>query len=107
VRWWIRAFPSTTPARSVVPPRSTPITDPPFIARRYSAMSDSPQRSARPSEPPPAYTKYRARPRLFDRGGDALARFRRDGDGPPGAPPTRRRPITWRRALKWLAVAIV
>jgi len=70
-------------------------------------MSDSPQRSARPSEPPPAYTKYRARPRLFDRGGDALARFRRDGEGPPGAPPTRRRPITWRRALKWLAVAIV
>jgi LCP family protein required for cell wall assembly len=65
-------------------------------------MPDSP-------EPPPAYTKYRARPRLLDRGGDALARFRRGEDGRrPGIEPHRhRKPFTWKRALKWVVLAVV
>src|SRR3954471_11561341 len=57
-------------------------------------------------EPPPSYTRYRARPRLFDRKGDALARLRRDG-GRPGAPTRPRRPITVGRVVKWLAIAAV
>ena len=62
-----------------------------------------------PPEPPPQYTKYRARPRVFSRGGDPLARFRRNGSGqPPGdKPPKPRKPITVGRVLKWLAVGIV
>jgi LCP family protein required for cell wall assembly len=65
-------------------------------------MPDSP-------EPPPAYTRYRARPRLLDRGGDALARFRRGEDGrrPAVEPHKRRKPFTWKRALKWVVLAIV
>src|SRR4051812_8325555 len=62
-------------------------------------MSVPPERP----EEPPRYTKYRARPRLFDRGGDAFARFRereRGGDGPKVS-----KPITARRVLKWLAIA--
>ena len=59
---------------------------------------------------PPQYTKYRSRPSL-------LSRLRRDkdapaGDGvrPPGervprAPGTRR-PVTWKRVAKWVAVAV-
>ena len=54
---------------------------------------------------PPQYTKYRSRPRLFDRGGDTLKRFR-DRERKPSEPGTRK-PITWRRALKWIALAIV
>src|SRR3954451_15558057 len=57
-------------------------------------------------EPPPSYTRYRARPRLFDRKGDAVARLRRDGDR-PGGPPRPRRPITVGRVVKWLAIAAV
>src|SRR5436190_6394951 len=57
-------------------------------------------------EPPPSYRKYRARPRLFERKGDALARLRRDGDR-PGAPSRPRKPITVGRVLKWLAVGAV
>src|SRR4051812_8303294 len=57
-------------------------------------------------EPPPSYTRYRARPRLFDRKGDTLARLRRDG-GRPGAPTRPRRPITVGRVVKWLAIAAV
>src|SRR3954468_20201973 len=57
-------------------------------------------------EPPPSYKRYRARPRLFDRKGDALARLRRDG-GRPGAPTRPRRPITVGRVVKWLAIAAV
>ena len=70
-------------------------------------MSEPPQRSGRPLKEPPAYTKYRARPRLLDRGGDALGRLRRDGGRPPlGEPGRRRKPLTWRRALKWLVVGV-
>jgi LCP family protein required for cell wall assembly len=59
-----------------------------------------------PPEPPPSYTKYRARPGLFDRGGDALARFRRGEKRPDDGPSRPRRPITLGRVLKWLAVAV-
>src|SRR4051794_9264242 len=59
-----------------------------------------------PPPSPPSYTKYRARPRLLDRGGDQLARLRRDGDRPPGVAPPRR-PITVRRVLKWLAIGVI
>ncbi len=70
-------------------------------------MSEPPQRSGRPLKEPPAYTKYRARPRLLDRGGDALGRLRRDGGRSPlGEPGRRRKPLTWRRALKWLLVGV-
>src|SRR3954468_14162392 len=57
-------------------------------------------------ESPPSYTRYRARPRLFDRKGDALARLRRGG-ARPGGPSRRRKPITVGRAVKWLAIAAV
>src|SRR3954451_10983613 len=57
-------------------------------------------------EPPPSYTRYRARPRVFDRKGDALARLRRDG-GRPGAPTRPRSPITVGRVVKWLAIAAI
>jgi LCP family protein required for cell wall assembly len=60
-----------------------------------------------PPEPPPSYTKYRARPGLFDRRGDVLARLRRDGKRPDGAPGRTRKPITVGRVLKWLVVAVV
>ena len=56
-------------------------------------------------EPAPRYTKYRARPRLFDRGADALARFRRGGRRSRGV--KTRRPFTVRRVLKWVALAVV
>jgi LCP family protein required for cell wall assembly len=55
-------------------------------------------------EPPPTYTKYRARPRLLDRGGDTLGRLRRRPGEDPGK---RRRPITWGRVVKWVVLAIV
>ena len=63
-------------------------------------MSVPPERP----EEPPRYTKYRARPRLFDRGGDAFARFRgrERGKRPAGA----KRPITVGRVLKWVAIAV-
>ncbi len=60
---------------------------------------------------PPKYTKYRARPSVF-------SRFRRDEkprpDRPDGRPPREpaprmpgaRKPITGRRVLKWLALAL-
>jgi len=56
------------------------------------------------SDPPPTYTRYRARPRLFDRGGDSLARLRRREDGGPGGPGRTRKPITVGRVLKWIAL---
>ena len=55
-------------------------------------------------EPPPSYTKYRARPRLLDRGGDTFERLRRSGGEEPGK---RRKPITWGRVVKWVVLAIV
>src|SRR3954469_14473175 len=88
------------PARSFVPPRSTPITQPPrILSPPYSAMSV-------PPEPPPTYTKYRARPVLFARRGDVLERSRRGEKRPDGKPPKRRKPITVGRVLKWLGVAL-
>jgi LCP family protein required for cell wall assembly len=69
----------------------------------------------RPPEPPedrPKYTLYRTRPRFLGGragGEDALAALRRREPRP--APGGRRRlslrgPWTWRRALKWLALAL-
>src|SRR4051794_21419360 len=55
-------------------------------------------------ESPPTYTKYRARPRLLDRGGSTLDRLRR---GPGEEPGKQRRPITWGRVVKWLVLAIL
>src|SRR4051794_53647 len=52
---------------------------------------------------PPTYRKYRARPRLLDRGGDTLGRLRR---GPGDEPGRRRKPITWGRVLKWVVLAV-
>jgi LCP family protein required for cell wall assembly len=54
---------------------------------------------------PPQYTKYRARPRLLPRrGGDEIADLRRS-DGRP--PRTGGRRWTWKRVLKWVAIAVV
>ena len=55
-------------------------------------------------ESPPTYTKYRARPRLLNRGGNPLERLRR---GPGEDPGRQRRPITWGRVVKWLVLAIL
>jgi LCP family protein required for cell wall assembly len=63
-------------------------------------MSVPPERP----EEPPRYTKYRARPRLFDRGGDALARLRERDRGAGGG--RVRKPITVGRVVKWLALAV-
>jgi LCP family protein required for cell wall assembly len=65
-------------------------------------------RLRREPQPPPSYTKYRARPRLLPgRGGDAIADLRHDDDdGGGGTRPSVPR-VSWRRALKWLAVAVV
>jgi LCP family protein required for cell wall assembly len=61
-------------------------------------MSVPPERP----EEPPQYTKYRARPRLFDRGGDPLARFRKGGVKPGRV----KRPITFGRVAKWLGIGV-
>jgi LCP family protein required for cell wall assembly len=60
-----------------------------------------------PPEPPPSYTKYRARPGLFDRRADVLARFRRGEQRPDGKPPRTRKRITRGRVLKWLVATVV
>ena len=82
----------------------------------------SPARAPQPHDPPPSYTKYRARPRLLRRRDeDAIAELRRHARGPsadarpPGEPPPaadrpRRRPRlpgartrwTWGRVLRWV-----
>ncbi len=80
-----------------------------------SAAPGSPGRAPHPDEPAPQYTKYRARPRLLPRRDrDEIADLRRGADGPrrPREPRARREPgvrrrWTWRRALKWLAIAVV
>jgi LCP family protein required for cell wall assembly len=63
-----------------------------------------------PAEPPPRYTKYRARPSIFgrrrERGPDGLKPSPARPDGPP-RPPGRRRPITPGRVAKWVALAVV
>jgi len=56
---------------------------------------------------PPQYTKYRARPRLLPRrGGDAIPDLRRQ-TGRDGGPPRPRRAWSWKRVLKWVAIAVV
>lgn len=64
---------------------------------------------------PPEYTRYRARPRLFRRGGDddwprVREAMPRPGEAPrpPGEPLRERRRVRppWRRALKWLAIGV-
>ena len=64
-------------------------------------------------EPPPQYTKYRSRPSLLDRlrPGRKEARSPQEPRVPrPGrradAPRRRRAPLSFRRVLKWLAVAM-
>jgi LCP family protein required for cell wall assembly len=65
-------------------------------------MSDAPGGL---TDAPPQYTKYRARPRLLPRrGGDEIADLRRS-DGRP--PRTGGRRWTWKRVLKWVAIAVV
>jgi LCP family protein required for cell wall assembly len=64
-------------------------------------MSLPPERSGTPVSDPPAYRKYRARRRLFERGGDALQSLRA-----PAKPGRTRRPITVGRVLKWIAFAV-
>jgi LCP family protein required for cell wall assembly len=68
--------------------------------------SDPPSPGDRAGEPPP-YRVYRARPKVLARMADAPAR-EQAGPGAPVPPrePGRRRPITWQRALKWIAVGI-
>jgi LCP family protein required for cell wall assembly len=67
----------------------------------------------RPPEPPeerPHYPRYRARPAFLARldKGAALAALRRRGPrGPRGArPPGERRPVSWGRVAKWVAIAV-
>ncbi|HEX8854939.1 MAG TPA: LCP family protein [Thermoleophilaceae bacterium] len=64
-----------------------------------------------PDAPVPEYKVYRSRRRLFDRlrSSDALRNFRRRERGEPGpeAPPRERRPITPKRVLKWVALAVL
>jgi LCP family protein required for cell wall assembly len=71
---------------------------------------------SRASEPPPSYTKYRARPRLFERGGDGSVRSGRDsGDGGRGGGGGGRRrffrrsgrPLSVGRVVRWVLLAIV
>ena len=56
---------------------------------------------------PPQYTKYRSRPSLVDRlkrsGGETPSP---GPDGAPKAPRTGRRPITWKRVAKWVALFV-
>jgi LCP family protein required for cell wall assembly len=74
-------------------------------------MSDPgspPRRAAEPGEPP-QYTRYRARPRPFDRssrsGRSPLDELRRDRAAPGPARGAGRRQLTAGRVAKWLAVA--
>ena len=62
-------------------------------------------RPPRPPEAPPQYTKYRARPQLFQRGDGtgAFERLRRTGGRLPGT----KRPWTWGRVVRWVLLAIV
>lgn len=63
-------------------------------------------------EEPPNYTKYRSRPSVADRLRRGTEGLRRRGkEREPGAPEHQarvggRRPITWKRVLKWLAIAV-
>jgi LCP family protein required for cell wall assembly len=57
----------------------------------------------------PEYRRYRARPRLFDRGSGStrspLEELRRSRAGADGGPARARRPLTAGRVFKWLALA--
>lgn len=76
-------------------------------------MSDPGSPPRRPAEPaePPQYTRYRARPKLLDRGSrtgrSPLDELRRDRGGADPARPRARRPISAGRVLKWLAVGAI
>jgi LCP family protein required for cell wall assembly len=65
-----------------------------------------------PDAPAPEYKVYRSRKRLLDRFrprealGDFTRRRRRD-QGPEEPGRRTRRPITWKRALKWVALAVL
>jgi LCP family protein required for cell wall assembly len=56
-------------------------------------------------EPPPQYTKYRSQPSLLERFG--RGEKPRVPSGPPHEVerPRRKRPVTWKRVVKWLALA--
>src|SRR4051812_4440220 len=94
-----------------------------------AGISDDPTLRPVTSGPPPGddrpqYKRYRARPSWLSRvpsGGDALAALRRregeqqrsatpPGDGPRARGgrrvPGLKQPVTWRRALKWIALGI-
>jgi LCP family protein required for cell wall assembly len=65
----------------------------------------------RPPEPPderPSYTRYRARPKLLQRGagGNALDALRNRGKADGGGDTGRRKPISRRRVAKWIALAL-
>src|SRR3954447_3277119 len=60
-------------------------------------------RPPEPPESPPNYTKYRSRPQFLSRRGRAEGLEALRGKKP--APGTRR-PITWGRVVKWVAIAL-
>src|SRR4051794_14734862 len=75
-------------------------------------------RQPRPPDERPRYTKYRARPGFLSRlqgGGSALDALRRRDPRDPGGPrtpgrdraPRVRKPISWGRVAKWVALALV
>src|SRR3954466_4355069 len=84
----------TAPARSFVPPRSTPITCPSATPATISlpAMADP--------DDQPQYTLYRSRPKWlsFRRGEKPLDERPQDYEKPR----RRRRPITVWRVVRWL-----
>src|SRR3954452_3451328 len=78
-----------------------------------------------PGDDRPQYKRYRARPKWLSRmpsGGEALAALRRregrqqrgpaapQGDGPEPRRgrrvPGLKQPVTWKRALKWVAIGV-
>jgi len=72
-------------------------------------MSDPPGRAG-DSGSPPTYTRYRSRPKVLSGGADAISDLRRgDSRGPAGGRPATggaSKPITAKRVVKWLAVAV-
>src|SRR4051794_12650321 len=96
VRWITARSAPTAPARSFVPPRSTPITCPSATPPRYllPAMADH--------DDQPQYTLYRSRPKWLSFG----RRERNSGERPRGLEEEprrrRRRPVTVWRVVRWL-----
>ena len=67
-------------------------------------MSDVPDRPRGLPEDPPAYNRYRARPKLLSgRGGDGLGDLRRAGDGGGSG----RKPLTAWRVVRWLVLLAI